>query len=234
MMPNSCMVKISARAGSTFHAFFLFAQAVGEVGQKLFLAGDDIAQFVNARLQPRVVDALDEFLVAHDQQQRALRGDIGDQQRGEMIGALGTVIFQRAEDLVLALPELFKADLLDLRDAELDAVFGVFLAVGGDGLRRGLEREQRAGSEQFFRELRALTEAMPSSFFKISMSREVVVGEVRFSVSVTTPASSRPAMGRGSSTPCRKKQSATIVHVEPTGSLRNKIGCCVAIEPSRW
>ena len=118
-----------------------------EVGQELFLAGDDVAQFVDARLQARMVDALDEFLVADDEQQRALRGHVGDEQRGEKIRALGTVIFQRGEQLVLALPKLLEADLLDLRDAEGDAVLAVFLAVGRDGLRRGLEREQRAGGK---------------------------------------------------------------------------------------
>ena len=62
----------------------------------------------------------------------------------------------------------------------------------------------------------------------------VVVGEVKLSVSKQTrPASSNPAMAFGISTPCRKKQSATIVLVEPTGSLRNRIGCCVVSAPMR-
>ena len=40
-------------------------------------------------------------------------------------------------------------------------------------------------------------------------------------------------MGRGISTPLVKKQSATIVLVEPTGSFRNRIGWCVVSEPIR-
>jgi hypothetical protein len=62
----------------------------------------------------------------------------------------------------------------------------------------------------------------------------VLVGEVRFNVSETTPAKSSPAMGDGNSTPCRKKQSATIVLVDPTGSLRKRIGWCVVNAPMRW
>ena len=76
-----------------------------------------------------------------------------------------------------------------------DAVFRVFLGVGRDGLRRGLEREQRAGREKFFREF-ARVDA--GDFFQALQNfrsrARVVVGEVRFSVSETSPASSRPAM----------------------------------------
>ena len=99
-----------------------------------------------------MVNALDEFLIADNEQQRTLRGDIGDEQRGKKIRALGAVIFQRGEQFVFALPKLLETNLLNLRDAELDAVFGVFLAVSRDGLRRRLEREQRATGEKFFRE----------------------------------------------------------------------------------
>ena len=48
---------------------------------------------------------------------------------------------------------------------------------------------------------RAFTPASASSFFKISASRGVVVGDVRFNVSETTPASIKPAMAAGISTP---------------------------------
>ena len=94
---------------------------MGEVGQQLFLARDDVAQFVDARFQARIVNAPDELFVADDQQQRALRGHIGDQQRGKQIRALGAVVFQRGQQLVLALPKLLEADFLDLRDAEFRA-----------------------------------------------------------------------------------------------------------------
>ena len=70
----------------------------------------------------------------------------------------------------------------------------------------------------------ASTLAMASSRASTAASRGVVVGEVRFSVSDTRPASSNPAIASGSSTPVWKKQSATMVLVEPTGSLRNKMG----------
>ena len=53
----------------SLHAFLLFAQAMGEIRQQLFFARHDIAQFVDARFEARMVDALDEFLIAHDEQQ---------------------------------------------------------------------------------------------------------------------------------------------------------------------
>src|ERR1019366_1360200 len=84
---------------------------------------------------------------------RTLRGHVGDEQRGKQKAALLAEHFQGGEQLVLALPKLLEADLLDLRDAEFCAVLGIFLAVGGDGLRRGLEREQRTAGKQLFRKL---------------------------------------------------------------------------------
>ncbi len=97
----------------------------------------------------------------------------------------------------------------------------------------GLSVSSEPDANSFSVNSRALTPAIFSKRGKISRSRGVVVGDVRFSVSETSPASSRPAIGFGNSTFCRKKQSATIVLVEPTGSLRNKIGCCVVSAPSR-
>ena len=67
-----------------------------------------------------------------------------------------------------------------------------------------------------------------------SHARVVVVGEVRFSVSATRPASNSPAISAGGFIPERKKHSATIVLVEPTGSLRNRMGWEVVRVPIRW
>jgi len=42
---------------------------MGEIRQQLFFARHDIAQFVDARLEARMVNALDEFLIADGEQQ---------------------------------------------------------------------------------------------------------------------------------------------------------------------
>ena len=79
----------------------------------------------------------------------------------------------------------------------------------------------------------ALTPLAVSSLARISRSLLVVVGDVRFSVSLTNPARSSPAISFGIGTASLKKQSATIVLVDPTGSLRKRIGWAVARVPIR-
>ncbi len=53
----------------SFSANFRFElpQAMGQVWQKLFLAGDDIGQFKNARFPARIIDARRERAIAHHQ-----------------------------------------------------------------------------------------------------------------------------------------------------------------------
>ena len=82
---------------------------------------------------------------------------------------------------------------------------------------------------------RALTPEIFSNLPRISLSRAVVVGEVRFNVSETKAGEQQAGnLGFGNSTPFRKKQSATMVLVEPTGSFMKRIGCRVVSAPMRW
>ncbi len=76
-----------------------------------------------------ITDLFAQGRCAGDQQQRRLHHHVGDEQRGENVIVLAAIIFQRTRHLVLALPELVEADLLDLRHAEGAAQFLVFLAV---------------------------------------------------------------------------------------------------------
>ena len=144
-----------------------------EVGQQLFFAGDDVAQFKHAGLRFGIINAVNEALFPGDEHQGLLAGHIRHHQRGENIIARAPVIFQRGEQLVLAFPELVETDLLDLRDAEGVAVFLVFLGVGGDGLRRGLEREQRAGGKELLREFARVD---PGDFFQARENFTVACG----------------------------------------------------------
>ena len=108
----------------------------------MFLAGNHLAQFVNAGFQSGIINAPDQFLITGHQQQGTLRGDIGDEQAGKMISPQGAVRLECGQQFLLALPKLVKAHFFDLRHAEVFAVLAVFLAIGGDGLRRRFEREQ--------------------------------------------------------------------------------------------
>ena len=68
MLSVRCFFGIK-ETSSPLHTLFRLAQAMREIGQELFLAGDDVAQFVDAGFEARVVDALDELFVANGQQQ---------------------------------------------------------------------------------------------------------------------------------------------------------------------
>jgi hypothetical protein len=70
-------VKVERRR-SAFDALFRFAQTVREVRQQLFFARDHVAQFVNARFGPGIVNAPDELLVADDHQHGTLLRDVRD------------------------------------------------------------------------------------------------------------------------------------------------------------
>src|SRR5882724_4679180 len=65
-------------------------------------------------------------------------------------------------------------------------------------------------------------------------SFSVEVGLLRWSVSEMIPLIITPAISGDGLSPSRRKRSATIVQVEPTGSLMKRIGCCVFKEPRRW
>ena len=68
---------------------------MSQIRQQLFFARDDIAHFIDAGFDARMVDPADELFIAHHQQQRTLRGDIRDEQAGKMVGAFGAVVFDR-------------------------------------------------------------------------------------------------------------------------------------------
>ena len=141
-------------------------EGVGEEGEDLFFAGDDVAHLVDAGLEAGVVDGFDEVLVARDEEEGALGGDVGDEEGGEIVGALGAVDFEGFEEFGFAFPELVEADLLNLGDAEGDAVFAIFLAIGGDGLGRGFEGEEGAGGEQFVGEFAGVDLGEDFEFFQ--------------------------------------------------------------------
>ncbi len=65
----------------------------------------------------------------------------------------------------------------------------------------GFEMSTEPEAKSFSVNSRALTPEIFSSCTRICLSRSVVVGEVRFNVSETSPASSSPAIFFGSSTP---------------------------------
>ncbi len=71
------------------------AQGMDEIGQELFLAGNNVAQFVNARFDVRIINSIDKRLIADNQEQRALRGNVGDKQGGEIVDAAETIRFKR-------------------------------------------------------------------------------------------------------------------------------------------
>ena len=80
----------------------------------------------------------------------------------------------------------------------------------------------------------ASTSAAFASSSRILRSVVVVVGEVRFSVSLISPESRTPAIFRGTAMPACAKQSATIVLVLPTGLFQNSTGVALVKPPSRW
>ena len=73
-----------------------------------------------------------------------------------------------------------------------------------------------------------------SRYSTTALSRSVVVGELRITVSDSTAPSSMVAVGGLGSMPFWRKRSSTSVAVEPTGSKVAVTGTFVSIEPMWW
>ena len=80
----------------------------------------------------------------------------------------------------------------------------------------------------------ASTASTRSRYSTTALSRSVVVGELRITVSDSTAPSSMVAVGGLGSMPFWRKRSSTSVAVEPTGSKVAVTGTFVSIEPMWW
>ena len=78
------------------------------------------------------------------------------------------------------------------------------------------------------------TSAVFASSSRIFRSVAVVVGELRFSVSLMSPERRTPAIFCGMAMPACWKLSATIVLVLPTGLFQKSTGVFVVKPPMRW
>ena len=126
---------------------------MGQIRQKLFFSGDDPEQFVDSRFDTRIIDAFGQSFVAYHNKQRGLAVNVRYEERGKIVIATPTIFFKGLVQLGFTFPELTKANLFNLRDAESDPPFSVFLAISGNGLRGRLKGEKGAGGKQFFRKL---------------------------------------------------------------------------------
>ena len=117
-------------------------------------------------LRLRVVDGVYDALIAGHEQHAVMTRDVGDHEAGKMEAMFGEQRLQRALQLGFTFPKLVEAELFDLGDADVPAVFLEDLAVAFERTFWRLLAQHGTGGEEIFDELGAVDAADASEPFK--------------------------------------------------------------------